>query len=144
MIKLRKIYFWIILIAAVVVIAGAYFYFWQPEIQGTEFNATAKQAKDIGISYVIITQASSSFYNAGVESGAIITEVYKDSLADIAGLKIGDVIVSFNGTELSDDTPFLGMLRNCSYENNIQIEICRNSKLQSVELGYGLNWNNSD
>jgi len=89
---------------------------------------------DMGVSYLPVTPGLSEYYGLGVDSGALVTEVAQDSIADKAGLKVGDVILAFNGTEVGEDVPLFGMMRECPPGSPVTLEVWRGDSYQKVEL----------
>jgi Do/DeqQ family serine protease len=67
-------------------------------------------------------------------SGVLITDIYPNSGAANAGLKRGDVIVSFNGTEVADDAGLKYLSATKAPNEKINIEYYRNGAKKSVQL----------
>ncbi len=70
----------------------------------------------------------------GVDSGALVTEVVPGSPAELAGVQVGDVILSFNGTRLDEEVPLLGMMMSCPAGNRVTLEVWRVNNTAVVEL----------
>lgn len=88
---------------------------------------------DMGVSYLPVTPGVSDYYGLGVDSGALVTEVAPDSMAARAGV-VGDVILTFNGAEVREESPLLGAMRNCPAGNVIALKVWRGQSRQKVEL----------
>ncbi len=89
---------------------------------------------DLGVTYLLITPGLSAYYELGVDSGVLVTEVISDSLADRAGVEVGDVILSYNGVRLDEGTSLLGMMRACPVGSRVMMEVWRGQNLRTVEL----------
>ncbi|QDV56178.1 Do family serine endopeptidase [Rosistilla oblonga] len=77
-------------------------------------------------------ELASSF---GVESnhGVLVTEVVKGSPADKAGLKSGDVILTFSGREVHDPRGLQNVVEQCAVGSKQKIEIMRDGSKMTIE-----------
>ncbi|MBQ8203625.1 MAG: trypsin-like peptidase domain-containing protein [Clostridia bacterium] len=75
----------------------------------------------------------------GFPSGAVVLSVDANSPAQDAGIRKGDIITAFNGTDISDYTVFLDMLRDCEPESKITLEIYRSGRYYTTSLTVGSN-----
>ncbi len=91
-------------------------------------------ATDLGFTYLQITPQISAYYDLGVDSGALITEVIPESPAGKAGMEVGDVILSFNGARVEETAPLLGMIMVCPAGNRIELEVWRGKSVSTIEL----------
>ncbi len=89
---------------------------------------------NLGFTYLPITPQVSAYYELGVDSGVLVTEVIPRSLADKAGVEVGDVILSFNGDRVEEEVSLLGMMLACPADRQIVMEVWRGEKVSSVEL----------
>ncbi len=80
-------------------------------------------ALDLGIVYLSLTPSIADYYQLSVNSGALVTQVTKGSLVDQAGIKAGDIILSFNGVEIGETSPLLGILRSCPMGHAISMVV---------------------
>ncbi len=118
-----------------VVLLGFFLFRWQlKERSPSEPAQETTMAHNLGIIYLTVTPTLAAYYELGVESGALVTEVGPNSIADKAGVKVGDVILSFNGARLGEGVPLLGMMRACPAQNTIVMEVLRRKSITSVEL----------
>ncbi|OGO18999.1 MAG: hypothetical protein A2144_12555 [Chloroflexi bacterium RBG_16_50_9] len=95
---------------------------------------TSGSSVGLGITYLPVTRPVSAYYNLGLDSGALVTEVDPGSPAELAGLKVGDVIISFNGAKLDEDAPLLGMMMSCPAGGMVTLEVWRATDTQRVEF----------
>ncbi len=88
----------------------------------------------LGFSYLPLTQKVAAYYGLEVDSGALVTEVTRGGLLDKAGIKPGDVITSFNGSQIGTDAPLLGAMRSCCIGKGVSVEFWSNNCYQTVEI----------
>lgn len=91
----------------------------------------------LGMTYLPLSPESCAYYDLGVDSGALVTEVISGSPMDLASLKPGDVILSYNGTPLDEGVPLLCLMRGCPAGEEIVLEVCRGDCCYSVSCCAG-------
>jgi len=96
--------------------------------------ADSDDTLDLGITYLTVTPQVAMHYGLAVDSGALVTEVSKGSLADQVGVKTGDVITYFNGSAVGQQSPLLGMMRGCHMGRQVMMEVWRGNTSWIVEL----------
>jgi len=120
-----------------VILIGLLVYRGQTDDQSTSLKMPGASASlSLGITYLQINPALSAYYGLGVDSGALVTGVASGSLAERAGIRKGNVIISFNGTSLGEKTPFLGMMRQCNSGTRIEMEIWSENGIRTIELAH--------
>ena len=65
--------------------------------------------------------------------GAIITEVESDSPADVAGIKVDDVVLSVNGEPITGQAGLVAAIRDRSPGDTVEIEILRGGERVTVK-----------
>ncbi len=103
----------------------------QPPLEPSRETATSL---NLGITYLAVTPRLSAYYDLGVDSGALVTEVIPDSLADRAGVEVGDVILSFNGARVEEEARLLGMMIACPAGNRIALNVWRGKSSRMIEF----------
>lgn len=73
----------------------------------------------------------------GVDEGVLVSDVEDDSPADEAGLKDGDVIVTFNGAAVATPDELRAKVRDAGAGSKATVEYVRDGKKQAVELTLG-------
>ena len=63
-----------------------------------------------------------------------MTKVGKDTVADKAGLKVGDLLRTFNGNKLSTREGMREMLVDMAPEDKLALEITRDGKDETINL----------
>lgn len=136
-VKNRVAFVSIFTVIVAVIMIGFFLFNWQIEDGSTEGSAEETTAAvNLGISYLLITPQLSDYYDLGVNSGVLVTEVIPYSLADQAGVKVGDIILSFNGARLERGAPLYGMMMSCTLGNSLVLEICRGKGTSIIEFVY--------
>jgi len=85
----------------------------------------------LGVKYSMITEQAA--LRNEVPVGAHVTEVVKNSSADDAGIKVGDIIVSFNGVKLSD-TSLAELVNKTKVGDRVKVKIYRWEDDKEIEL----------
>jgi serine protease Do len=80
----------------------------------------------LGVSLDSMSDQLAQYFGAG-EGGALVTSVEKDSAAEKAGLKAGDVITSINGDRIRDAEQVAGAIRGVR-EGDVTIGYLRDKK----------------
>lgn len=88
----------------------------------------------LGISVVSVSNAQTAWMYGVDEIGLYISKVEKGSDAANAGLKSGDKIVSFNGTEINADSDLASAIKKCSVGDEVTMVIRRNGMDYDVQI----------
>jgi serine protease Do len=64
--------------------------------------------------------------------GALVSDIVEDSPAEKAGLKIGDVIIEFNGEKISDPSHLKNIVSSTAPGNNSKVVIVRDGDWKTV------------
>ena len=88
----------------------------------------------IGIQPQEITSDLMDAFELSEISGVLIANVEKDSPADDAGLKVGDVLTEFNGEKVPNVSKFRIAVATSKIGENVPIKIIRDNKPQTVYI----------
>jgi len=105
-----------------------------PDLSAPEPVVETDAVIDLGITYICVTPMLSAYYDLGVDSGVLVTEVTPDSPMDLASVQAGDVILSYNGTKVDESVSLLGIMRTCCPDDSILLEVCRNKDCSIIEF----------
>lgn len=94
--------------------------------------------KWLGVNMQPFTEKIANYYKAEGVKGILINTILENSPAEKAGLKIGDVLVEFNGQELvAEKNTDLQIFRNLVREFNgekVKVKVWRNGAVQTINI----------
>jgi serine protease Do len=73
----------------------------------------------------------------GAKEGVLVTNVLKDSPAEKAGLKAGDVILSINNTPTRTGNDLVAKVSETAVGEKVQVKLLRDGKEQTLAVGIG-------
>ena len=88
----------------------------------------------IGVTIQELTPELSQKFGAKKVQGALISDVMKDSPAAKAGMKRGDIILTFNGKAVKDVSNLRNMVAQSKIGNDVEMEILRSGREYSVKV----------
>ena len=91
----------------------------------------------LGVQYQEVTYALAQTFDMDKVEGALLTQVTKDSVAEEAGLKNGDIVVKFDGKRIrrAGELPFIvGLIKPGS---TVKVDIVREGKKMKLDLTVG-------
>ncbi len=91
----------------------------------------------LGVTIQGLTPELAKSFDIKEDKGALVTDVVKDSPAEKAGFKRGDLIVEFDGKMVKDETSLRNMAANTQPGKTVQVNVVRNGKerILTVTLG---------
>ena len=93
-----------------------------------------KKRKYIGVSLEEINKELSEYFGVKTGRGLLISQVGKDTPAEKAGLKVGDVIFKADGVRIESRRDLSKLIQNKEKGDRIKIEFLRDRKARSVEV----------
>ncbi len=84
----------------------------------------------LGIEGVAMTEQMAAYMGIEEAEGVLVTNVSKDSAAEAAGLRAGDLITAVNGKKVRDPRD----LRNSLEEGRLELSLVRDRKKMSLEV----------
>ncbi|MFH1651265.1 MAG: trypsin-like peptidase domain-containing protein [Chloroflexota bacterium] len=88
----------------------------------------------LGISLYTVDQFTAARYNLAMNQGALVTQVAQGSPADRAGIKPGDVIVSFNGKEMTTAESLIRAIHTTTIGQPVPLTFYRGTESMSAEI----------
>ena len=88
----------------------------------------------LGVAYQMISKQAALLNE--VPAGAYVQTVIKDSPAEKAGIKIGDIITEIDGKKMTDvkDTSIAGIINQKKIGDNVEVKYYRDDKETEVEV----------
>jgi len=90
----------------------------------------------LGVSVSTVSSLLAASENLSVDGGALIAEIVADSPAEVAGLKVGDVIIRFGDHEISNVADLVQAIRSSQIGEEVEIVFVRgeDTKTTSARL----------
>lgn len=131
----------VMVLLAVLVTGLVWLFNWRTD-SGRTTATRPVQPTNLGIIFVPVSTNTASYYGLDIGHGALVTEVAPGSLADQAGLRPGNVIVSFNGTPIREGASLTRLILDCmadhgSAVHHIQIDAWIGGCIHSFLLVHG-------
>ena len=112
-------------------------------VEGVGFAIPINIAKEISAELIkngkvtrAAIEASVGTYT-GENGGAIVAEVTKGGASERAGIKAGDVIVSFNDKKIASVNDLISELENCKPHDEVNITVIRNNEEVKLKIILG-------
>lgn len=87
----------------------------------------------LGIAYQDVTVDLAEFLGTQQVSGVVITRVERDSVADHAGLEVGDVITAINGRQIRDSVDLRNRIGLAPVDAAIEVAFIRRGEQMAVQ-----------
>ncbi len=91
----------------------------------------------LGVGIQDLNDSLAKQFNAKDTNGALVSQVNKDTPAGKAGLKVGDVIVSFNGKAIDSSTNLRQMVAATAPDTKVPVEVMRDGKQVKLDVTVG-------
>ena len=88
----------------------------------------------LGVGIQDISEEVAEYYGIKEKKGVLVTEVFPDDPADLAGIKPKDVIISVNGKTVDSARLLTGMIADTHVGDTIQIKINRDGKTRTIDV----------
>ncbi|HMK56883.1 MAG TPA: DegQ family serine endoprotease [Dissulfurispiraceae bacterium] len=91
----------------------------------------------LGVSIQPVTPDLAKQFNLKEDAGVLVGDVTEGSPAEKAGIKTGDVITEYNGTQVSDPAVLRNMVAGTAPNTSVTVKLLRDGKPVSVKLVIG-------
>ncbi len=86
----------------------------------------------LGVGVVDVSSREQQIY--GLPKGAAIQSITAGGPAEEAGLKVGDIITAFNGTEITGSSDLQTAIARCQVGDTVTVTVYRQSQGQTLEI----------
>lgn len=104
-----------------------------PDGEGRSFVWSTGSRRTIGIGVSSLSEQLGDYFGVDGGNGILVTSVSKDSPAERAGLKAGDVITAIDGNKVNDSMDIVRAL-NAEKEGDVILTVVRNKKERTVTV----------
>ncbi len=91
----------------------------------------------MGIAIQKITEDLAKQFMAEPGSGVLVSQVFKGDPADKAGIKVGDIIIEFSGTPITDPAQLSRLAASIPPNKKVELVIIRNKEKTTVTITMG-------
>jgi serine protease Do len=91
----------------------------------------------LGVTIQALTKELADSFGMDEPKGALVNEVMEDSPAAEAGLKRGDIILSFNGQEIDELNDLPRVVANAPVDQEVNVKIFRKGKVRELKVKVG-------
>jgi serine protease Do len=91
----------------------------------------------LGVSIQPVTQDLARSFDLPKTQGALVGDVIANSPADKAGIKRGDVIVSFNGKEIKESSSLPMLVASVPVGKTVPVEVIRDGTKKTIDVAIG-------
>lgn len=86
----------------------------------------------LGVTMQEIDRNLAESYKLSKPEGSLVTRIEPSSPAEKAGLKVGDVILKFNGNAIATSGDLINMLNRTTPNQSIKLDVLRDDKIRSI------------
>jgi serine protease Do len=91
----------------------------------------------LGVGIQEVTPALAKSFDLKEKKGALVSQVYKDSPAEKAGIEQGDIIVQYDGKDVADSKDLPRMVASTPVGKSVTVKLLRNGKPVEREVKVG-------
>ncbi len=91
----------------------------------------------LGVQIQDVTDEIADAIGLKAAQGALVTDVFKDSPADKAGIKSGDVIIAFNGEEVDDTRKLVRLVASAEVGAKVPVTVWRDGRTVDLTVKLG-------
>jgi serine protease Do len=88
----------------------------------------------LGVSIQPVTPDLAHSFGLDKAAGALVGDVVADGPAEKAGIKRGDVIVSYNGNKIDESSSLPGLVASTPVGKTVPVEVLRDGKMKTIDV----------
>lgn len=100
-------------------------------------NGKTPSHAQLGVSLSSVSSTTAERYQLSEAQGAYVEEVSSGSGAEAAGIRAGDVIISFDGTPITSTSDLMLAVRSMNPGDKVQVELNRSGETLTVDVTLG-------
>jgi serine protease Do len=109
----------------------------QPDDDVQVFTSGSKRGAWLGVSLQDVTDRLAGKKNLSVKEGAFVSEVMEESPAEKAGIKEGDVIVTFDGKSVEESSDLTRLVQKKKPGTGVEVELVRDGAKKTINVTLG-------
>jgi S1-C subfamily serine protease len=91
----------------------------------------------LGVSTIELGDQLAAYFGVNGKGGVLVTEVAKDSPAEDAGFKAGDIILSVENSKIDSPTDLMRLVRAHDAEDQVDVTVQRRGQVQTLHAKLG-------
>jgi len=91
----------------------------------------------LGVTTIELGEQLAEYFGVHGEGGVLVTEVEKDSPAENAGLKAGDIILSVENSKIDSPSDLMRLVRAHDPDDQVEVTVERRGQVQTLHAKLG-------
>jgi membrane-associated protease RseP (regulator of RpoE activity) len=108
-----------------------------PEAPGMDLPGDMSGRGYLGVNTMALGQQLAEYFGLSENQGVLVTEVSKDSPAEAAGLKAGDIILSVGDSKIDSPLDLMRLIRAHDPEDQVDVVVQRKGEAHSLKAKLG-------
>jgi len=101
------------------------------------YSKTYEETAFLGVHCEDISDQLREYFNVRSDGGVLISEVVKNSPAENAGLKAGDVIIAINEDEIWDSYDLTTTVKEYEPKEEVKLKVIRKGRVKKINIALG-------
>ncbi|MBD3414758.1 MAG: PDZ domain-containing protein [Candidatus Aminicenantes bacterium] len=105
-----------------------------PQPKEWPFPLPKRERKYIGVYLEEINRELSAYFGVSNGTGLLVTKIVRDSPAEKAGLRVGDVIIKADGRRINTRNQVEDIIQRKEENDKVKLEVVRDKKTKNIEV----------